>query len=329
MINRIAAVTIFQLLFNSLADISHKDMKIPNLLSHSFLKAYSGLCLAVFFWALNTVIARAVAFEIGPMTLSFYRWLFALIFISPFAVSQLKLQWPQVKRHWPYLFFLAVPSVSVYNSFVYIGAQYTTATNISIIVAAMPVITLIFSWLINHERPEPLKAMGVGISLSGVLVIISRGSWGLLTRFSFNTGDLLIVISMTSWAFYSVMLKKRQVNLSAVLFLAVLIFFGTLSIFPFYLLEIMGKTTGFNGGALNAKALLIFTYLGICPSILSYICWNHGVKIVGASAASIFSYLLPVFTTAIAFLYLGETLAGYHFTGGLMILAGLVLSILL
>ncbi len=300
-------------------------MKINDSPSHPFLKAYTGLCLAVFFWALNTVIARAVAFEIRPMTLSFYRWLFALIFISPFAVSQLKSQWPLVRKHWPYLFLLAIPSVAVYNSFVYIGAQYTTATNISIIVAAMPVITLIFSWLINHERPAPLKALGVGISLFGVLVIISRGSWEVLTRFSFNTGDLLIIISITSWAFYSVMLKKRQVDLSAVLFLTVLIFFGTLCIFPFYLWEILFL----NGGDLNVKTLSIFIYLGICPSILSYICWNYGVKIVGASAASIFSYLLPVFTTVIAFLYLGETLAVYHFTGGLMILAGLVLSILL
>jgi drug/metabolite transporter (DMT)-like permease len=294
-----------------------KDLKAPPL-----LKACAGLCLAVFFWALNTVIARAVAFEIRPMTLSFYRWFFALIFILPFALFQLKSQWPQVRKHWPYLLLLSIPSVTVYNSFVYIGAQYTTATNISLVVAAMPVVTLMFSWLINHERPDLLKAFGVGVSLCGVLVIISRGSWGQLTRFSFNTGDLLIVISITSWAFYSVMLKKRQIDLSAVLFLAVLIFFGTLCILPFYLWEIMV----FNGCDLNTETVSIFIYLGICPSILSYLCWNYGVKIAGASAASIFLYLLPVFTAVTAFIYLGETLAVYHLTGGLLILAGLVLS---
>ena len=284
--------------------------------------AYAGLCLAVFFWAINTVIAKAVIFQIKPMALSFYRWVVAFIIILPFAAPHLKKDAKLIRQHLGFLFVLSIPSVAAYNSILYIGAQYTTATNISLVVATMPVMTILFSWIMNRETPYFLQALGVAISLSGMLMIIAKGSWQLLSGLSFNPGDLLIVLSIASWAFYSVLLKKREIDISPISFLTVLICFGTLCILPFYLWEF----TVFKGFEMNSTIISIFLYLGIFPSILSYICWNYGVRTAGASVASIFMYLLPVFTSIIACLFLKESLFFYHFLGGLLILAGLVLS---
>lgn len=284
--------------------------------------AYSGLSLAVFFWAINTVIAKAVVFQIKPMTLSFYRWLVAFIIILPFAIPHLKKDAALIKQHLGYLFVLAVPSVAIYNSILYLGAQYTTATNISLVVATMPVMTILFSWIMNREKPYLLQSLGVMISIFGMLMIIAKGSWHLLYSLSFNPGDLLIVFSIASWSFYSVMLKSRQINISPISFLTVLICLGTLCILPFYLWEL----SVFKGFEVNASSISIFLYLGIFPSILSYICWNYGVRTAGASIASIFMYLLPVFTSLIAYLFLKESLLSYHFFGGLLILAGLIMS---
>ena len=290
--------------------------------THQMMLAYSGLCLAVFFWAVNTIIARGVVFQIRPITLSFYRWLVALIIILPFALPRLRTDFRLIKQHLGFLFFLSVPSVTAYNTILYLGAQYTTATNISMVVATMPVMTLAFSWIMNREKPALLKALGVMISLMGMLMIIARGSWQVLAALTFNPGDLLIVLSIASWAFYSVMLRRRQIDISPVSFLTVLIFFGVLCILPFYLWEL----TVFNGFEINGVTITIFLYLGICPSILSYICWNFGVKKAGASTASVFMYLLPVFTSILAVLFLNEDLFSYHFFGGAMILAGLMFS---
>ena len=284
--------------------------------------AYSGLSLAVFFWAINTVIAKAVAFQINPMTLSFYRWLVALIIILPFAVPHLKKDGLLIKQHLGFLFVLAVPSVAAYNSILYLGARYTTATNISLVVATMPVMTILFSWIMNREKPAFLQALGVMISLLGMLMIIARGSWQLLFNLSFNPGDMLIVFSIASWAFYSVMLKKRKIDISPISFLTVLILLGTICILPFYLWELVF----FKGFEINTTNILIFLYLGIFPSILSYICWNYGVRTAGASIASVFMYLLPVFTSIIAYLFLKESLFPYHFFGGLLIFFGLIMS---
>jgi len=181
--------------------------------------AYIGLSLAVFFWAVNTVIAKAVVLDIRPMALSFYRWLVALMIILPFAVSPLKKDGPLIRRNLGFLFILALPSVAAYNSILYFGAQYTTATNISLVAAAMPVMTLLFSWMMNKGKPFYSQLMGVMISISGMLMIISKGSWHLLLNLTFNPGDLLIVFAIASWALYSVLLKKKQINISPISFL--------------------------------------------------------------------------------------------------------------
>ncbi len=284
--------------------------------------AYFGLSLAVFFWAVNTVIAKAVIVEIRPMTLSFYRWLSALIIILPFAIPHLRKDAGLIRRHSGFLFVLAVPSVAAYNSILYFGAQYTTATNISLVAATMPIMTILFSWIMNKEKPHLLQSTGVLISISGMLMIIAKGSWRFLFHLSFNPGDLLIVLSIASWAFYSVLLKKKQVDVSPISFLTVLICFGTLCILPFYVWEFIV----FKGFEINLVSISIFLYLGVFPSILSYIFWNYGVRTAGAPIASIFMYLLPIFTALIASVFLKESLSYYHLYGGLLIFMGLILS---
>ena len=284
--------------------------------------AYAGLTLTIFFWAINTVIAKAVVMELKPMTLSFYRWILAFIFILPFAIPHLKKDIILIKQNLGFLFLLSIPSVAAYNSILYLGAQYTSATNISLVVATMPVMTILFSWIMNRDKPFVLQTLGIMISIIGVMVIISKGSWQVLSTFSFNPGDLLIVLSIASWSFYSVLLKKRQIDISPVSFLTMLIFFGVLSILPFYLWEF----SVFKGFELKSTTIIIFIYLGIFPSILSYLCWNFGVKTAGASIASVFMYLLPIFTSIIAYLFLNEKLFLYHFAGGLLILSGLIMS---
>lgn len=286
------------------------------------LLAYTGLVMTVIFWSVNTALARGMVFTIKPMALSFFRWFFALVFIMPFTMGRIKEDWPVIKENWIFLSVLAFFSVAMYNSMIYLGAQYTTATNISLVIAAMPGMTLLLAWLINKEKTSVLQITGVGISLIGMLMVVSKGSLTILKSLAFNAGDLLIILAIFSWAVYSVLLRKRQIDLAPMTFLSVLITIGVACILPFYLWEY----SVYRGFELNLKHLILFVFLGIFPSILSYICWNYGVKITGSATASVFMYLIPVFTSIIAFFFLGERLFAYHFIGGSMILVGLILS---
>lgn len=286
------------------------------------MMAYIGLVLTVFFWSVNTVLARGMIFTIKPMALSFYRWVFAFAFIMPFAIPRIKQDWPVIKDHIVFLSLLAVFSVAAYNSIVYLGAQYTTATNIALVIATMPGITIILAWVINRDRTNQLQIFGAGASFIGMVVIVCKGSLQVLTELQYNPGDVLIVLAILSWAFYSVLLRSRQINLPPVTFLATLIFIGVICIFPFYLWEY----SIYKGFEINLMTLGLFVFLGIFPSILSYLCWNFGVKIVGSSTASIYMYLIPVFTSILAWFFLGERLYNYHFSGGFLIFIGLIMS---
>ena len=286
------------------------------------VNAMIGLVFAVLFWAINTVVAKGVISEVPPMSLSFYRWISAMVFLLPFAWKPVRRDMPVIRENLPRIFWLAVPSVTVYNSVLYLGALYTTATNISLVVAAMPTAALGLAWAIGGERPIPLQVLGITLSMAGVVAIILKGSFHSLVSLNLNPGDLLIVISIFAWAVYSVMLKKYPVPIHPLSFLMSTFILGTLTILPFYL----GELVCYKGFSLTPGILLMFVYLGICPSILSYVCWNHGVKVLGAATASVFIYLIPVFTAVMAWFFLGEAVYGFHLWGGVMILGGLLLS---
>jgi drug/metabolite transporter (DMT)-like permease len=297
-------------------------MKLKSAGHHKLLLAFLGLGLAVLFWAINAVIAKGVTAQVKPMALSFFRWFAALMFILPFAAKGLGKDRIPIRENLGFLFLLSIPSVAIYNSVLYLGAQYTTATNIALMVAVMPAMTLGFAWAINQKPPKMIQVLGILISLGGVLVILSKGSLSLFFDFRFNPGDLLILVSIASWALYSVSLKKRPLPISPISFLTMIIVFGTLVILPFYVWEYYY----YQGFEVTPPIVWMFVYLGICPSILSYICWNHGVKTVGAGTAAVFMSLIPVFTAVIAYFFLGERLFPFHLAGGLLIFFGLILS---
>lgn len=284
--------------------------------------AYSGLVMTVFFWSVNTALARGVVFSIKPMALSFYRWVFALAFILPFSYRQIQKDWPVIRQNFGFLVLLAIFSVAMYNSIIYLGAQYTTATNISLVIATMPGMTLLLAWLINKERTSRLQIMGIFISLCGMLMIVCKGSIFVFMSLAFNRGDLLIILAIFSWAVYSVLLRKRQMRIRPLAFQAVLIAIGVVVIFPFYVWEY----SAYQGFELTYTTIALFAFLGLFPSVLSYICWNYGVSITGSATAAVFMYLIPVFTSIIAFFFLGERLFFYHIIGGILILLGLILS---
>jgi drug/metabolite transporter (DMT)-like permease len=97
---------------------------------------------------------------------------------------------------------------------------------------------------------------------------------------------------------------------------------GLLFIAPFYIGEIIVTGT-FSFGL---RALPVFMFLGLFPSILAYLCWNIGVGRVGPSTAAMFLYLLPIFAAFLSFGFLGERINAYHVLGGTLIFIGLYLA---
>lgn len=286
------------------------------------LLAFTGLVLTNLFWAGNAILARAVVDDIPPLTLSFWRWLIAFVLILPFGLHHIVQQQREIRCNIKLLCLLAVLSITIYNSVLYLSAHTTTAINITLVSATLPFITLLLAWFIIKQIPNHWQWAGIILSLSGVFIIISRANWQTIVGLSFSNGDILILGIVFCWALYSVLLRKYPIKIHPVGLLTVLIALGTLFILPFYLMEVsvLGAFT------MQVEYFFVFAYIGIFPSLLAYLFWNYSISIVGPNMAALSNYLMPVFAALIAIPLLGEQLHLFHFLGGSLVLLGLYLA---
>lgn len=287
--------------------------------------AMLGLLLAVLCWSGNALVARAFAGEIPPLALSFWRWCLALSLLLPFVLVPLWRHRPQLRAAGWRLLVLGGLGIAGYNSMLYSAAQTTAAINITLVNTCLPLMTFIGAGLLLGEWPQRRAWWGMGLATIGLLVLITQGSWMTLTTLSFNRGDLIMLLAVADWALYSLLLRRWASYLLPIpplALLGVLMLLGVPLILPFYLIELsQGARFAVTPGNLGAIA-----YTALFASLVAYLAWNHGVRVVGAAKAALASYLMPVFTAALGWLLLGEGLQAFHWLGGGLIFSGLLLG---
>jgi drug/metabolite transporter (DMT)-like permease len=282
---------------------------------------YLLLTLAVFFWAGNFIVGRAVRADVPPVALAFWRWFFAAILVTLMARRHLPADLARLRKSWGIVLLLAFAGITCFNTLVYIGLQYTIAVNALLMQSLMPVMIVGLSFLLFKEKISLIQAAGVAISLLGALTIIGRGSLGVLLSLSLNRGDILVFIAVAGYAGYSIGLKKRPA-VHPLSFVAATFILGDLLLLPLYIWEMMaGRSLH-----LDAPTVLAISYVAVFPSIVSYLCFNRGVELVGANRAGMFIHLIPVFGSVMAIAFLGESLQWFHIVGILLIAAGIFMA---
>ena len=296
-------------------------MPRPSLTLHA--SPYLLLTLTSLFWSLNWVIGRAIVGHVTPLTLTLIRWVVAVTVMLPFAWPQIRAHWPLVRRNWKVIAWLGFWGTGLHNAFCYVGLQYTTATNGVILNSSIPVMIILLGWLVYRETITRMQALGVGISLLGILAIISRGDPAVLAHLEMNQGDLIVLFGMVFWAAYTVFLRMKPAGLPGLALLACCGMVGVLLLFPLMLLEMffMGGRAEFTPATIAAML-----YVGIFPSFVGYIFWNRGVAEVGPTVAGIFVHLMPAFGALLAWIFLDERIYAYHLVGIALILAGIALT---
>jgi drug/metabolite transporter (DMT)-like permease len=296
---------------------------VPEKTSKSIWLAYAGLVLTPLFWAGNAVVAKGVVDQIPPMSMSFWRWIIALAILLPFGLPGVLRHKAIIRQHWLSILALATFSVGAFNSLLYLAAMTTSAINIALINATIPIMVALLAWLLLGDRTRPLQALGIALAIVGIATVVARGELAVLTGLQAQAGDLVMVLAVASWGLFSVLLRRQAVPLPPLTFLTVQIATGAMVIFPFYLTDLLFISGGFE---VNRATAVPMMYFAIFPGILAYGFWNHGVHRIGPSKAAIFMYLTPVFASVLAGVFLGERLGTSHLIGGALILAGLVLA---
>ncbi|MES1986403.1 MAG: DMT family transporter [Pseudomonadota bacterium] len=280
---------------------------------------YLLLSITILTWAGNSIVGRAVRDSIPPMTLTACRWVGASLVVMPFAMHHIRRDWPVLKAHWRMVLLLGLLGVAAFNTFLYLGVHYTTASNALLIQASTPPLILIIGWMLNGERTTTQRLFGTLLSMAGVGVVVAQGSLQTLLHMKLNMGDILVLIASIAWASYTVLLPRRP-DVHPLAFLTVTFLIAAACVAPLAAWEIAeGARIVWSPGAVGAIA-----YVALVPSVIGYICYTRGVALVGSAVSGQFINAMPLVGAFLAVLLLGEKLALYHSIGMAMILAGIV-----
>ncbi len=288
------------------------------------MKYYILLSLAVLFWSGNSVFARMISTQIDPLELSFYRWFFVLLLLSPYILINHKRILNSFKKNPILLIVLGTLGIAFFNTFLYFGLQTTTAINALLVNSSIPIIIIILSKLILKATINKIQLFGIVLSTLGVLYLIAKGSWELLKTLEFTNGDLWILLACFTWALYSIFLKFKPKDLNAFDFFSISTSIGVIILYVLF--KYFGYSISFNFIE-NKEILYSLSYMAIFASILSFYFWNISTVEVGANKAGQFSHLMPIFGAILAYIFLKEKLEFYHFIGMFLIALGIYLSI--
>ena len=267
------------------------------------------------------MVGRAVSAGIPPLSLSFYRWLTALVVLVIISGPAVRQSIPELRRHLGWLAISSFTGVLLFHTLVYTGLHTTTAVNASLIVATSPVVIPLVVYVAFREHITAREGVGIVATMLGVIVVLTRGDFGALGGLRFAVGDLLILGAVVAWAVYSVGLRRRP-NVPPVVLLTAVAAVGTLLLLPLYLWEL--ATVG--GFAPTMPHIATILYVGLFASVTAYLAWNRGVVMIGPTKAGPYLNLMPLFSATLAVLFLGETIHVYHLVGGVFIAFGLWVS---
>lgn len=291
--------------------------------SKPMLLGFACAIAATILWSGNFIVARGLSESVGPLSLAFWRWVVAILVLLPFAIKPLLAQRAWLKQHFGYLSLVSLLGVTLFNSLIYYAGQTSSAINLSLIAITFPVFILIFSRLFLAEVIGWNKLVGIVLVAAGILLLISKGQWQVLSELSFSQGDIWMLIASIVFAIYSMLIKNKPAGLSVAAFQLASFIIGLLFLLPFYLLELcllpMQEFTD--------STLLSILYIGIFASLLAFILWNKAIAIIGAVNAGMVYYSLPIFSGLLAILILGESISLLHGYSTLLILLGIVLAV--
>lgn len=284
-------------------------------------KTYLLLVIATLFWGGNFIFAKLALETLNPGFIAAARFFIAgLLLVIVLWFRRRDFHWESIRPKLPILIGSGIIGVFVYNLMMFIGLRSTSATNGALIMGLNPMFTLILSVLLLSAKINRLQLLGILLSFSGVLCVISGGSLDTILHLNFVSGDIMLIASSLSFGLYNVINKKYLSEINVYSLTA----FTTLPATVLFLF-IAGFESGGHLPAVSAWAAGSIAFMAICGSVLAYYFWNYGVKQIGADNSAIFINLVPLFATFFSVI-LGKPLYASQLAGGLLIVSGVVIT---
>jgi drug/metabolite transporter (DMT)-like permease len=285
------------------------------------------LTTAALMWAGNAIVGKILVQSSSPVLLNTIRWGVTALILLPFAWRVFRSTsplWQSSKR----FALLSLLGVGSYNVLLYLALKSSTPINVTLIGASMPIWAIVIGALFYKEQPNIKQIIGAVISLIGVTVVIVRGELERLIEIEFVAGDLLMVLATILWGAYSWMLSHPKESTERTwpwsYFLLAQVGFGFCWSLGFAVTEWQLEYSYFTW-SWSTVSMIIYVIIG--PSLIAYRCWGLGVSGAGATVATFFTNLIPLFTAILSTLLLQKPPELFQGVAFALILAGIYLSI--
>lgn len=283
--------------------------------------AYVLLVLTTLFWAGNAIAGKIAIGHISPMLLNTMRWLVAGMILGAVSGAAIRADRAVIRKNAPLLLLLGGFGFTGFSVALYVALVYTSAINVSIEQAAMPLVVFMANFLLFRTGVTGAQVAGFLLSVLGVALTISHGEAARLLELDFNIGDLIMLIAVLCYGGYTAALRLKP-RLQWQSFLFALMAAGFVTSLPFTAWEIA------SGNAImpTATGWAVVAFTAIFPSLIGQAFYIRGVEMIGANRAGLFINLVPIFATLLSILILGETFHLYHAIALAMVLGGIGLA---
>jgi drug/metabolite transporter (DMT)-like permease len=276
---------------------------------------YALLLVTSMLWAANFVAGKWVVNDASAITLIVLRWAVSAIVLLPFVWVREKRLLPP-KQAWLALIGMGATGVVLFNYFMFLALEHTTAVNVGLLSALNPVSIALVSALWLRERLLPKQLAGMAVSLLGVLVVLSDGDPSAIAGIRFNIGDVYMIIAVLTWGIYSVISKRAMETMSPYSSTMWSGIIGTIMMLPLL------STHWRIASGVSASFWLGALYMAIGGTVLAMVFWNIGVKRIGGTHSGMFLNFNPIFTAIFAYITLGERMGMPQWIGTALVISG-------
>lgn len=284
-------------------------------------RAYVLLSLTALFWGGNAVAGRLAVGEVSPMVLTSLRWVTVVVVLGASTWRLLRAEWPALRPHWRTVFLMGALGFTAFNALFYAAAHHTSAVNLTIFQGSIPVLVLLGSLALFGTRIRALQALGMAVTMAGVLVVATKGDIQTLSTLDFNIGDLWMLGACVLYAGYTLALRNRPA-VSGLAFFTAMAGVAFLTSLPLVAYEVATGTVQWP----TPKGWAILLFVGLFPSLVAQIFFMRGVELIGPGRAGLFVNLVPVFGALLAVGLLGEPFRPFHALALALVLGGIWLA---
>jgi drug/metabolite transporter (DMT)-like permease len=274
------------------------------------------------FWGGTFIAAKFISSTIDPYSAAFIRFSIASFFLI-LLTFKIEGRLPRIAPNKIWIIcLLGLTGIFSYNLFFFSGLKHIQANQASLIIANNPIFISLCAVLFFKERLNGMKIAGLCLSVTGALIVISKGNLFDILALKIGKGELLIFGCVASWVTYSILGKKAMNDLSPIVSVCYSSIAGTLLLFfPAFFKGVFSNMASYQ--PLEWASLF---YLGFFGTVLGFFWYYEGIKQIGPMKAGIFINFVPISAIVLSFFILNEPVTLSLIIGAIMVIAGVYIT---